>query len=97
MERYYISHVKKDANGVVNEVMLHYSDGNNLSKIGVRTIASIIQLINSNYSVYTMLWGYPGWNIGAEVIVVRSAYGQNFLRTNRNATDRDNLDNLIPL
>ena len=97
MERYYISQVKRDVHGVVTEVMLHFSNGQSLSKIGVKTTAFVVQLINSNNTVYTMLWAYPTWNTGAEVIVVRGANGQNFLRTNRNQTDRDNLDNLIPL
>ena len=97
MERYYISQVKKNQNGVVTDVMLHYSDGQTLSSIGVRNVAFVVQLIASNNSVYTMLWGYPKWQTGAEVTVVRSAGGQGYLRTNRNPTDRDNLDNLIPL
>lgn len=97
MERYYISQVKRDIHGIVTDVMLHYSNGQTLTKIGVKSTAFVIQLIDSNYSVYTMLWGYPSWNIGAEVSVFRIADGQRFLRTNRNQTDKDNLDNLIPL
>lgn len=93
MERYYISHVKKDVHKVVTDVMLHFFNGQSLNSIGVRNIAHVIQLINSGESVYTTVWGYPEWKIGAEVIVIRNS----FLKTNRNETDKDNLDNLIPL
>lgn len=97
MERYYISQVKKNIHGVVTDVMLHFSNGQTLSTLGVKNTAFVIQLINSGNSVYTMIWGYPTWQSGAEVSVVRSADGRSYLRTNRNQNDRDNLDNLFPL
>lgn len=98
MERYYITHVKKNVHGVVTDVKLHFFNGQSLSEVGIKSTAIVIQLITSGCSVYTAIWGYPDWQSGAEVTVVRSADGRSYhLRTNRNQTDRDNLDNLIPL
>lgn len=93
---YLISHVRRDSNGVVTEVMLHEDKGEIVHKIGVKTKDEVISLLKKGYTVYTILWGYPKWNQGAEVGYVRNSNGE-YLRTNRNTTDKDNLDNLIPL
>lgn len=94
---YLISNVKKDSNGNVTQVMLHSDDGETVSKSGVKTKDEVIQLLKRGYSIYTIIWGYPKWVKGAEVGYVRNSNGEEYLRTNRNSTDRDNLDNLIPL
>lgn len=93
---YLISHVKKDKDGEITHVLLHRDNGDTISAIGIKTEAEIINIIKNGYSVKTILWGYPNWNKGAIVEVVRGTY-KEFIRTNRDKTEKDNLDNLIPL
>ena len=93
---YLISSVRRDSYGVVIEVMLHADKGDVISKIGIKTKDDIISLLKKGKTVCTILWGYPKWNKGAKVDYVNNSNGE-YLRTNRNNTDKDNLDNLIPL
>jgi hypothetical protein len=93
---YLISHVKKDSNGNVMNVLLHIDKGETISLIGVKTKDEVITLLAADYSVKTIIWGYPLWQQGAEAHIVRDNSGE-YLRTKGNKTDRDNLDNLIPL
>lgn len=93
---YLISQVERTSSGVVTRVMLHIDNGDTVGKIGVKTKDEVINLLKKGHRVNTILWKYPSWNNGAEVIYVRGSYGE-YLRTNRNSTDEDNLDNLIPL
>jgi hypothetical protein len=93
---YLISHVKRDSNGNVMKVLLHADNGDTTTSIGVKTKDEVVTLIKAGYSVKTILWGYPLWQKGAKVHIVKDNSGE-YLRTKRNKTDRDNLDNLIPL
>ncbi len=93
---YLISQVAKDANGNISKVLLHIDNGDSVSVIGVRTKDEVIALLKKGYSVKTILWIYPKWLEGANVHYV-SEYSGEYLRTSRNTTDKDNLDNLIPL
>jgi hypothetical protein len=91
-----ISHVERDSNGNVLKVLLHIDNGESVARGIVKTKDEVISLIKAGYSVKTIIWGYPKWKQGAEVVCVKVNLGE-FLRTNRNQTDNDNLDNLIPL
>lgn len=91
---YLISHVKRNPSGIVTELMLHVDNGDTVTKIGVKTKDEIIILLKKGKTVYTTVWGYPKWNKGAEVSYLSNSNGE-YLRTNRNSTDKDNLDNLI--
>ena len=93
---YLISHVKRDSNGVVIKVLLHKDNGDSTSVIGIKTKDEVIDLLKKKYSIKTILWIYPNWSIGADVHFVKSTHGE-YLRTDRNKTSKDNLDNLIPL
>jgi hypothetical protein len=93
---YLISQVKRNSSGVVIEVMLHEDNGDSITKIGIKTKDEVVNLLKKRKTVYTILWGYPKWNKGAEVSYLSNSNGE-YLRTNRNSTDKDNLDNLISL
>jgi hypothetical protein len=93
---YLISHVSRDINGNVIKVLLHIDNGDTLSVYGVKTREEVISLLKKGYAIKTTLWRYPKWQIGADVHYVRDRDGE-YLRTNRNSIDKDNLDNLILL
>lgn len=93
---YLISHVSRDNNGNVIKVLLHIDNGDTVSVSGTKTKEEVISLLKKGYTVKTVIWGYPKWFVGSDVHYVSDRDGE-YLRTNRNSTDRDNLDNLIPL
>lgn len=93
---YLISHVKRDTNGNVIKVLLHTDNGDTVSSGTIKTKDEVVALIKNGSSVKTTLWGYPLWQQGAEVHIVNDNSGV-YIRTKRNKTDRDNLDNLIPM
>lgn len=93
---YLISHVERDSKGNVIKVLLHTDMGETVAPGVVKTKDQTIDILKKGYSIKTILWGYPKWNQGAKVHYVSDNSGQ-YLRTNRNKTDKDNLDNLIPL
>lgn len=93
---YLISHVNRDSNGNVVKVLLHTDYGETVSSGIVKTKDEVINLLKKGNSVETTLWGYPKWQRGAKVHYVKEG-SYEYLRTNRNSTDKDNLDNLIPL
>lgn len=88
---YLISHVRQNE-GRITHVLLHVDNGETVSSGTVKTVREVILLINSGKTVKTIIWAYPKWNEGAVVTVVG-----DYLRTNRDNTAKDNLDNLIPL
>jgi hypothetical protein len=93
---YLISSVEKDTKGNVVKVLLYKDHGEHISIIGIKTSAEVIALLKRNYTIKTILWMYPNWGMGAEVQIVNGKDGE-YLRTNRNEWDEDNLDNLIPI
>ena len=93
---YLISHVNRDSNGNVVKVLLHTDYGETVSSGNVKTKDEVIDLLKKGYSVETTLWGFPKWQRGAKVHYIKEGSNE-YLRTNRNSTDKDNLDNLIPL
>ncbi|GAA4456493.1 hypothetical protein GCM10023092_21800 [Rurimicrobium arvi] len=94
---YYISGVWKDSSQVITHVMLHPVTDNNGFHRGEKTIESeVIKLIKQGNIIKTITWGYPGWNIGAKVGAVTIS-GREYLKTDANATVKDNLDNSISM
>lgn len=92
---YFISGVWKDQLERITDVMLHVVNDNNSFQLGVKTSeSSAIALLNSKKTIKTITWDYPGWNIGASVIV-HAVGNKEYLKTVANATLKDNLDNSI--
>jgi hypothetical protein len=94
---YVISGVWKDSNDNITHVMLHsVSDGDSWS-IGEKTSeANTIGLLKKGNVIRTIVWGYPSWTIKSKVTYVQST-GKEYLRSDANATTKDNLDNLISM
>lgn len=93
---YLISHVKRNSYGIVTSVLLHKDNGDTTSLIGSKNKDEVINLIKRGFTVKTIVWGYPKWSKGADVHIVMHGTEEH-IRTDRNDTDKDNLDNLIPL
>ncbi|WP_428069743.1 DUF3892 domain-containing protein [Chryseobacterium gambrini] len=93
---YLISHIERDSNGNILRVLIHIDKGDTVSKGYVKTENEVIDLLKKGYKIETIIWDYPKWQRGANVHYV-SVNSTEYLRTNRNETDKDNLDNLIPL
>jgi hypothetical protein len=94
---YFISGVWKDTSGKITHVMLHSVNEENNYSNGYKTSeANAIRIIKSDKQIMTITWAYPGWKKGAIVTVV-SENGKEYLRTVPNATEKDNLDNSIPM
>ena len=94
---YLISGVWKDSSDNITHVMLHpVNDGDSFS-MGVKTSeGDTIALLKKENIIKTVVWGYPGWSIKSKVTYVQSA-GKEYLRSDANATTKDNLDNLISM
>lgn len=94
---YFISGVWKDQSERITDVMLHLVNDNNSFQLGVKTSeSSAIALLKSKKTIKTITWSYPGWNIGASVIV-QLVGNKEYLKTVANATRKDNLDNSIDM
>lgn len=92
---YLISHTNRDLKGNVIKVLLHRDMGETVTSGNIRTKDEVIDLLKDGYVIETTLWGYPKWQRGAKVHYVKDGSNE-YLRTDRNSTDKDNLDNLIP-
>jgi hypothetical protein len=94
---YFISGVWKDTSGIITHVMLLSVNEENQYAKGVKaSCTTVIRLLKIEKQIMTVTWGYPGWKKGAIVTVV-SENGKEYLRTVPNATEKDNLDNSIPM
>lgn len=91
---YFISGVWKDSERITH-VMLHKALDDGSFLVGEKkSEQEVINLLKKNYKICVILWNYPGWTRMAEVEYVQNE-NREFLRTNRNKTEKDNLDNLI--
>lgn len=94
---YVISGVWKDSNDNITYVMLHSVNEGDSWNIGEKTSeASTIALIKRGNIIRTIIWNYPDWTIKSRVTYVQ-AFGKEYLRSEANATTKDNLDNLISM
>ena len=80
----------------ISSVNLHsqYTDG--VGRGSKATKDYVVNLINTGNTVTTMQWNYATarWKFGAVVEVI-TVNGVNYLRTVRDATVSDNLENMI--
>lgn len=94
---FFISGVWKNSTGNITHVHLHKVNENNSFDIGKKVSESeVIKLLKLKNTIMTIIWQYPNWTLGASVEVVQSQFGE-YLRTNRDKTAKDNLDNLIKM
>ncbi|WP_343662331.1 DUF3892 domain-containing protein [Chryseobacterium mucoviscidosis] len=100
MADYAISGVWKDNNDIITHYAVHHRtgiNGNYIEKPKKYTKADAIALVATpQHSVFTVIWNYTTakWRTGALITVVGSG-ANSYLRTNKDSTVRDNLDNLI--
>ncbi|WP_439480618.1 DUF3892 domain-containing protein [Chryseobacterium aquaticum] len=93
---YFISGVWKDSERITH-VMLHKKQPDGSLNCGIKASEKhVVELLKKGERVCTITWKYPGWYIGAEVDYIESDKNE-FLRTDRNDTAIDNLDNLISM
>lgn len=94
---YFISGVWKDTSDNITDVMLHTVNENNRWGIGGKTSEfDAINLLKNRKTMKTIIWDYPGWDIRANVTYV-TRNGKEYLKSDANATTKDNLDNLISM
>lgn len=89
---YAISAIQRDPRtGSIAELYVHKMDGNNMTNPQWMSRASVVNLINQRYTIYTVYSnGQGGWKWGERVRVFRNHY----LRTDDNHKEADNLGNL---
>lgn len=80
----------------VSHVMLHTDSDTDITRGTKHTKNEVIALIKKKQTVRTMTWNYTsgGWRGGALVGYESLASGE-YLRTHKDATVTDNIDNLI--
>ncbi len=99
MATYYISGIWMNGDHI-SKVVIHKLLPNKIIEHGEHmTRAQVVGLVNGQNSVYTMQWKYDGnhWTLGNAIVGLYPLNGINYIRTHKDATERDNLDNLIPL
>lgn len=94
---YVISGVWKDSKDNITQVMLHPVNDGDSWRMGEKTSqTSTIALLKKGNVIRTIVWNYPGWTIKSKVTYIE-AFGKEYLRSEANATTKDNLDNLISM
>ena len=98
MATLYITGVWKTGDKITH-VMLHAVNPNIQTNKGEKTAEqSVVNRINKigGDTVFTLIWDYTNarWSTGAQVLVVKELYGE-ILRTHRDKTVKNNLDNLL--
>lgn len=94
---YLISGVWKDSSGNITHVMLHLVNDGDSWNMGEKTSeANTIGLLKKGNIIRTVVWGYPDWTIKSKVTYIQRG-GKEYLRSDANATTKDNLDNLISM
>lgn len=95
---YYITGVWKDNQKRITNVMLHSVNTDETFRVrGSKTNKNdVIRLIKNGYEIKTLVWEYPGWNIGA-LITYEIVNGQEYLRTVKDTSTKNNLDNSLTM
>jgi hypothetical protein len=97
MAIYYVPAVWKNDNGVITHVVTKLLGTDGLARGMKRTVAEVVQLINSGNQLYTARYMYDQrWRRAAPIHVVTEG-GRTFLRSNHDSIETDNLDNMIPM
>jgi hypothetical protein len=94
---YLISGVWKDSEKRITHVLLHTMTGENSWGFGQKTSElQAINLLKEGKIIKTVIWQYPDWEIRVRVTYVLRN-GKEYLRSDPNASTKDNLDNLISM
>lgn len=94
---YFISGVWKDTFDRITDVMLHTVNDDNSWGMGKKISEfDAINLLKQRKTIKTIVWNYPNWEIKANVIYITRGNNE-YLRSDANATTKDNLDNLISM
>ena len=89
---YYISAIRRSSDRRISHLKVHKSeDFNNPS---TWTTAMVVQYIEAGYVFYTTYVGNDGKYITGAKVEIFIMNGQKYLRTNRDRTAKDNLENL---
>jgi hypothetical protein len=91
---YLITGIWVDDADKITHVMLHEDSETNFSRLGKTSESEVIKLIKQNKTVRTITWNYPSWKKGA-LVEYATRNGKEYLRTNPNSTEKDNLDNSL--
>lgn len=97
MSTYYISCIWEQNSSTISHALVHSTDSNGKYYSGKRyTRTEVVNLIKQNNEVWTLRWDYDdaGWRFGAKVMVV-NIMGDEYIRTVRDTTKADNLDNIL--
>lgn len=97
MAEYSISGVWKDVTGTITHYAIHASNSTTVFKGTKYSKAEAVALLSKpENTAETIIWNYENanWKVGA-MIEVEGLGVNRYLRTRRDKTVRDNLDNLI--
>jgi hypothetical protein len=96
MADYRISGVWKDNNGVITHYALHKPSTTGYYRAEKKTKSQVLSILDTGNTVKTWVWNYASssWKDGQTVHPVGTG-SNRYLRTDRDNTQRDNLDNLI--
>ncbi len=92
---YGISAVRFNGKGIyIDQVRVHKDKGNAIGDAEVWSREQVVSALESNYTFITILNGNQGiWDEGQEVNIIR-VNGNKYIRTDKDLTPSDNLDNL---
>lgn len=95
---YYITGVWKDKQKRITDVMLHqvYNDGSFETRGRKSNKKDVIQLIKNGKVIKTLVWNYPGWIVGA-VVTYETVNNEEYLRSVKDASTKNNLDNSLQM
>lgn len=95
---YFVTGVWKTDEGVITDAFLHLNTSSGFNAGKKTSETSVIQLLKTNNTVMTLKWDYKNtsWKRGAYVTVVKEG-NKEFLRSVKDSTVEDNLDNMIKM
>ncbi|AWM14741.1 hypothetical protein DI487_13325 [Flavobacterium sediminis] len=95
---YYITGVWKDNQGRITDVMLHTVNNNGTFQTRGKknNKKDVIKLIKNGKVIKTLVWDYPGWNLGA-VVTYETINNEEYLRSVKDASTKNNLDNSLQM
>lgn len=92
---YGISTIRYNSAGThIDQVRIHQNNGGAVGPAGVWSREQVVSALKSNYKIITLTKNKEGkWFVGAQVIIVVIA-GNEYIKTVRDSTTRDNLGSL---
>ncbi len=96
MAKYYVSGIWTNSN-VITDLNVHLVT-ENVQTAKKHTLQKVIQMVEAGDNVFTTNWNYPSrrWTQGAKIHVVNERGGK-YLRSNHDKSEKDNLDNMLPM